>query len=398
MSAATKRVRLSFDELYQLKWMIGGLLSLVSLWTIAYLDLNSGILLAVAAFCITATLLFPALSGKIPAFAWNMVTPLLILAIITDFILSRPDIIPPLVRMVLMLVMVRSLQYRRCREDMQLILLCLFIVVISGVLTLSLTFALQILLFTPCAMGLLFVINLTESCDRGSEIPAGLWDEFRLGHFLKRTLLVMDMRLLGIAVLLFAGVVVVSSLIFLVIPRFRLDQAIPFFNLKGKARSGFTDSIDFGDVAEIIEDDSVALRVDLPDEGVAKVPVNPYWRMVVLDEYFNRSFRMSFSAKRKNRIYSDQQFFMKGPLGSKWEEDSPNKWTFYLEGGISKFLPVVGPFYSIRFQTRKDVEFNEILNLAGTTNISSSVLFYQIGQMAPTDSVPAHTTIPPIPP
>ncbi len=393
MSAATKRVRLSFDKLYQLKWMIGGLLSLVSLWTIAYLDLNSGILLAVAAFCITATLLFPALPGKIPAFAWNMVTPLLILAIITDFILSRPDIIPPLVRMVLMLVMVRSLQYRRRREDMQLILLCLFIVVISGVLTLSLTFALQILLFTPCAMGLLFVINLTESCDRGSEIPAGLWDEFRLGHFLKRTLLVMDMRLLGIAVLLFAGVVVVSSLIFLVIPRFRLDQAIPFFNLKGKARSGFTDSIDFGDVAEIIEDDSVALRVDLPDEGVAKVPVNPYWRMVVLDEYFNRSFRMSFSAKRKNRIYSDQQFFMKGPLGSKWEEDSPNKWTFYLEGGISKFLPVVGPFYSIRFQTRKDVEFNEILNLAGTTNISSSVLFYQIGQMAPTDSVPAHTTM-----
>lgn len=370
--------------------MTGGLLSLVSLWTLAYLDLNIGPLLILAAISILATMLFPALPGKIPAFFWNLTTPVLIIVIIADFIFSRPDIIPPLVRMVLLLVMVRSLQYRRRREDMQLILLCLFMVVISGVLTLSLTFALQILLFTPCAMGLLFVINLTESSDRDSGIPSNLWDDFHLGHFLKRAFFVLDIRLLGLAALLFAGVVIVSSLIFLFIPRFRLDQALPFLNLKGKARSGFTDSIDFGDVAEIIEDDSVALRVDLPEEGVAKVPVNPYWRMVVLDEYFNRSFRMSFSAKRKNRVYSDQQFFMKGPPGSHWEEDSPNKWTFYLEGGISKFLPVVGQFHSIRFQTRKDVEFNEILNLAGTTNISSSVLFYQITQMETTDTLPAY--------
>ncbi len=388
MSVAIPRVRLSFEELYQLKWMTGGLLSLVSLWTIAYLELNSGLLLAVAAISIFVTMIFPGLPGKIPAIFWNLATPALIVAIILDFFFARPDIIPPLVRMVLLLVMVRSLQYRRKREDMQLILLCLFMVVISGVLTLSLTFALQILLFTPCAMGLLFVINLTESNDRGSQVPPGLWDEFNLGHFLKRTVLVLDMRLLGFAAVLFLGVVVVSSLIFLFIPRFRLDQAIPFLNLKGKARSGFTDSINFGDVAEIIEDDSVALRVDLPEGREA--PVNPYWRMIVLDEYFNRSFRMSFSAKRENRIYSDQQFIMKSPPGSQWVENSTDKWTFYLEGGISKFLPIVGPFQSLRFQSRKDVEFNELLKLAGTTSISSGVLFYQISQMEPADSIAAN--------
>ena len=388
MSAATKQVRLSFEELYQLKWMTGGLLSLVSIWTIAYLELNSGLLLIIVASSIFTTMIFPALPGKIPAMVWNLAIPALILGIGLDFFFSRPDIIPPLVRMVLLLVMIRSLQYRRRREDMQLILLCLFMVVISGVLTLSLTFALQILLFTPCAMGLLFVINLTESCDRGSQIPEGLWDGFKLGHFLKRTLFVLDMRLLGLAALLFAGVVIVSSLIFIFIPRFSLDQAIPFLNLKGKARSGFTDSISFGDVVEIIEDNSVALRVDLP-EG-REVPVNPYWRMIVLDEYFDHSFRMSFSAKRKNRIYSDQQFVLKGAPGTKWEENSTDKWTFYLEGGISKYFPVVGPYHSLRFQTRKDVEFNEVLKLAGTTSISTSVLFYQITQMEPADTIEAY--------
>ena len=141
MSVGAERARLSYEELYQLKWMVGGLLALVSLWTMAYLEVRGGALLFLTGATVVATLLWPRLPARIPPAVWKAVTPILILVIVTDFLLSKPDIIAPLVRMIILLVLVRSLQYRRRREDLQLILLCLFMVVISGVLTLSLTFA-----------------------------------------------------------------------------------------------------------------------------------------------------------------------------------------------------------------------------------------------------------------
>jgi len=389
MLAATKRVRLSYEELYQLKALIGGALTLISLWTLFYLDVRSGPLLLLTSAAVVAVTLFPRLPGRIPGVVWVAATPSLITVIVVDFVISRPDIIAPLLRMVVLLVLMRSLQSRRRREDLQLILLCLFMVVVSGVLTLSLTFALQILVFTPCAIALLFVINLTESFDRPNEIPEGLWSGFTWRHFLGRIYRVFDVRLSAFAVFLFLGVVVVSSLIFVLMPRFRLDQAIPFLNLKGKARSGFTDQISFGDIVEIIEDNSVALRVDLP-EGLDEVPVNPYWRMVVLDEYFNRSFRMSYSAKRENRPFSDNVFSMQriGPRQVQRSDGNSGSWTFYLEGGISKYLPAVGLFDNLRFQNRQDVVFNYILHLNSTSSISSGVLFYQMDGMSPMHAYP----------
>ena len=135
-------------------------------------------------------------------------------------------------------------------------------------------------------MALLFVINLLECHDREHEIPQEGLSEFKLVHFFFRIIKIVDLRMVAFASLLFIGVLLVSTFIFVVIPRFRLDQAIPFLNLKSqKSRSGFSDTIHFGDVVEIIEDNSVALRVDLPP-GL-EIPQTPYWRMVVLDDYSN---------------------------------------------------------------------------------------------------------------
>jgi len=314
--------------------------------------------------------------------------PSLILVIAADFFLSSPDIIPPLIRMVILLVLARSLAYRKRREDLQLILLCLFIVVISGVLTLSLTFAFQIIIFTPCAIALLFVINLLECHDREQEIPQEGLSEFKLVHFLLRIIKIVDLRMVAFASLLFIGVLIVSSFIFVVIPRFRLDQAIPFLNLKSqKSRSGFSDTIHFGDVVEIIEDNSVALRVDLP-QGV-EIPQTPYWRMVVLDDYSNESFRMSSSARLKNIYDVNNIIELKKDSPALDEQSDQEKWTFYLEGGISRYLPVLGLFDTMRFQTRQNIEINRLLRINSTKDISSGVLFYQVENMKLMDEIPA---------
>ncbi len=388
MLVASKRARLSYEELCQLRWLVGGILTLVSLWTLVYLEVRSELLILATALTVSLAMLFPFLPGRIPSAIWKVVTPLLVVVVLTDFLFSHPDIIPPLVRMIILLVFVRSLQYRTRREDLQLILLCLFMVVISGVLTLSLTFGVQILIFTPCAMALLFIINLTESIDRKDEVPSRLWEDFRFVSFFRRLGMVTDLRLISFAFLLFLGVLLVSSLFFIVTPRFRIDQAMPFLNLKGKARSGFSEMISFGDVIEIIEDESVALRVDLPSNQ--EIPIDPYWRMVVLDEYYKRSFRMSFSARSKRKPYSQSYFRAPGSGRIEVSGNDPDahKWTFYLEGGISKFLPLVGHYQGLRFQNRKILEFNRPLQVTNTANISSSVLFYQIEGMEPKEIYP----------
>jgi len=388
MSVATKQVRLSYEELYRLKWLLGGFLSLISLWTLLYLEVRSGPLIALTAVVISAGILWPSLPSKIPSLFMKAAVPSLILVIAADFFLSSPDIIPPLIRMVILLVLARSLAYRKRREDLQLILLCLFIVVISGVLTLSLTFAFQIIIFTPCAMALLFVINLLECHDREQEIPQEGLSEFKLVHFLLRIIKIVDLRMVAFASLLFIGVLIVSSFIFVVIPRFRLDQAIPFLNLKSqKSRSGFSDTIHFGDVVEIIEDNSVALRVDLP-QGV-EIPQTPYWRMVVLDDYSNESFRMSSSARLKNIYDVNNIIELKKDSPALDEQSDQEKWTFYLEGGISRYLPVLGLFDTMRFQTRQNIEINRLLRINSTKDISSGVLFYQVENMKLMDEIPA---------
>ena len=380
MLAGTKKAKLSYFELYQLKWFLGGCLALVSLWTLFYLEVQSGPLLVCTCMAVASVMAFPRLSGRIPKVLWKASTPLLIAVVTVDFLISRPDIIPPLVRMIVMLVLIRTLQYRTRREDLQLVLLCLFIVVISGVLTLSLTFAVQILVFTPCAMTLLFFINITESFERKEGVPSGCWADFRLTHFLARVWQMTDFRMLVFSALIFLGVLAVSSVIFILMPRFRLDQALPFLNLNSKkSLSGFSDSISFGDVVEIIEDDSVALRVDKAPAG--SVERTPYWRMVVLDEYYNGNFRMSDSAKAKNRMRSDNFFQARGKKIEVTNDPNAHKWTFYLEGGITRYLPRLGMQNGLRFQNRQDVEFNDRLRVMGTKKIRSSVLFYQLENM-----------------
>ncbi|MBT5872328.1 MAG: DUF3488 domain-containing protein [Candidatus Latescibacteria bacterium] len=370
--------RLTYNELCQFRWLLGNLLAVISLWTLAYLDVEAEFLIAFTAICVLVSVGWPALPGRLPKFFWSVLVPLfLTVTIIADFFFSQPDIVPPLVRMLLLLVLVRCLQMRRRREDLQLILLCLFMVMLAGVLTLSVTFGLQIMVFTPIAMGMLFLVTLTEPTDRGDDIPevSYAWETFRWGVFLDRIWKAQDFRLLGITATLFVGVMSVSMLIFVAIPRFQINQAIPFLNLSStRSISGFSDRIEFGEVVEILEDDSVALRVDVEQQD--DTLLNPYWRMVALDEYSNGIFQLSWSARAKQSQMFTQSFLL--PMLKGVEAGDIQRWTFYLEGGISKYLPSVGRLRTMRFENRQRFNLNPSLRVVSTRRISSKVLLYQM--------------------
>ena len=98
---------------------------------------------------------------------------------------------------------------------------------------------------------------------------------------------------------------------------------------------------------------------------------------------------MSSSARLKNIYDVNNVIKLKKDSPALDEVGDEAKWTFYLEGGISRFLPVLGLFDTMRFQTRQNIEINRLLRINSTKDISSGVLFYQVENMQMMDKIPA---------
>jgi hypothetical protein len=351
MSTAAKPRQLNLDELRRLKWLLGGAMALVSLWTVFFLDIEAIGLVGVAGAVIVAALVWPQLPGRVPPLVWKLTVPAIIMAMAADFYFS-PDTLPVLIRLAILLVLYRTVSYRRKREDLQLIVLGMFLVVVAGVLTVSLGFAFLLLLFTACGLGFLFVINLIDASETGGpRTPESetAWTRLGWGRFFARLRSVADWRLLTFAAVLFAAVVAMSGVLFLIIPRFEL--ATGFFldrYITRKSRTGFTDSVKFGDVSELIRDESVAMRVDLTDTSGLREP--PYWRLVVLDEYTPEGFRVS--AGLKGELIRGQRTIqqLRGRQMGREANTVGGVWTFYIEPGVSRFLPLPGSYGTLRMR------------------------------------------------
>jgi protein-glutamine gamma-glutamyltransferase len=371
MSTARGQVNLRLDELLQLKHLTGTLLSLLSFWALASLEMQSAGLLFLASALCFAVFIKPTLLGRIPRAVWRYVGPALLLVVVADFLLSLPDLVPPLVRMMVWLLLYRNLAPRRQREDMQLILLCLFSVILSGVLTVSLLFALQILLFTPLAMAQLLLVCLL---DRGGATQKAMpdWTGFRWRPLLRKLRAVLDLRVIFFGTLLFGFVVLVSSLLFILTPRFDLDQSLPFLQMQTEAMSGFNENVKIGDVSGIIQDRSVAARVDVPSREA--VDNDPYWRMLVLDAYSGEGFEMSEALRRQK----DEALIREREGDLRGASRAGALWTFYVEGGVSRFLPVPGRYGILRFQESQELSTYGATSVYALDQVTRSVFSFQI--------------------
>jgi hypothetical protein len=351
MSTAVKPQQLNLDELRRLKWLLGSVMALVSLWTVFFLDIEAIGLVGVAGALILAALVWPRLPGRVPPLVWKLAVPAIIMAMAADFYFSS-DTLPVFIRVAILLVLYRAVSYRRKREDLQLIVLSMFLVVVAGVLTVSLGFAFLLLLFTACALGFLFVITLLDASETGGPRPPEAetgWVRIGWGRLFARLRAVADWRLLAFAGGLFAAVVVMSGLLFLIIPRF--EMASGFFldrYITRKSRTGFTDMVRFGDVSELIRDESVAMRIDLTDTSGLRE--SPYWRLVVLDEYTQEGFKVS--SRMKGQLLRSQQVrqVLRGRPADGRGQAVGGSWTFYVEPGVSRFLPLPGNFASLRLR------------------------------------------------
>lgn len=381
MSTAIKRPQLNADELHQLKWLLGSALAALSAWTVFFMEIDSWVLPGLVTLAATLAILRPAWPSRVPRVVHLLAFPAIVGYVIFDWYMYR-EILPTFIRLDLLLILYRLLGFRRRRDDLQLIVLGLFMVVVAGVLTVSLAFAVQIVAFTACALGFLLAITLAESAGEpvsaagGDEVPR--WaTQVSWRDLLRRICAGTDWRVVVLGGGLFTGVVVLSGLLFLAIPRFELNNSLFIDRLINRqTRTGFSDEIKFGEVTEIQQDNGIALSVDVVERS--QVPSMPYWRMVVLDDYTRGGFRLSPELRNQLNRAASRTTRLRGT--ARFRRDATD-WTFYLEAGVSRYLPLMGNFTGLYFPEPQMVGLSDALRVVALRADPSKMTAYRVTGM-----------------
>ncbi|HEU5081582.1 MAG TPA: transglutaminaseTgpA domain-containing protein [Opitutaceae bacterium] len=377
-----ERPRLSLAELNQTRWLLGALLTLVALSSVLFLDVNAWALLGLATLAVVVALIRPSLLARVPNLVHKLAFPVVLGVFAFDYYTFR-ELLPALVRLGILLLLYRSIGYRKRRDDLQLILLGLFLIVVAGVLTVSIGFALQIVVFTALALGLLFARTLVDAAEAGKKpavatpdesIEAPAWTAVHWPDLLRRLVQVSDWRVWCFSVLLFAGLVFLAGVLFLSIPRYQLENSL-FLDrwMSRKSVTGFSDTLRFGEVSDIQKDESVAMHVEVSDP--AKLPTELYWRMTVLDEYRDHTFGVSPALKaRFSREVTQSTVNRFGIL------TAPNalQWTFYVEPGVSRYLPLLGGFRHLTFTEPQVFRVSDRLRVMALSRDPSTMKAYRI--------------------
>ncbi len=392
MSATpARRPQLTPEELQQLKWLLGGVITLIGLSTVFYMDVDAWTLMVLTSVATLATIGRPTLPARVPSLVHTLAFPAIVAFFAADLWL-KTEVLPAMVRLDILLLLYRNITYRQRRDDLQIIVLGLFLINVAGVLTVSLTFAAQILVYTGGALALLLVVTLSDVAQgRTPQVPVPFgetpaWAQHTdWPHLFRRLREVTDWRVVGLGAVLFAGVVGVSALLFLAIPRFQLENSM-FLDrfISKKAKTGFSDTIRFGDVTEIQQDNSLALSVDVSDQ--TQIPASPYWRLLVLDQYDNGTFRLSPILRRQEFGNERTHSFLHGE--AKPKKGAAVQWTFYLESGVSRFLPLLGQFEVLRFREQQNFRQAPYLTIVQLREEPVTMTAYRVEGFELSDRIP----------
>ena len=145
------RPQLNLGELFQLRWFLGGVIGLLSAWTLFYLEVDALLALIFMTLAVPVFTIWPGLARALPPFVHRLAFPLIVTIFALDLWANREPL-PAMIRLDLMLLGYRCIAPRGRREDLQLILLSLFLVVVAGVFTVSPFFVVQILFFTASSL------------------------------------------------------------------------------------------------------------------------------------------------------------------------------------------------------------------------------------------------------
>ncbi len=177
-------------------------------------------------------------------------------------------LVEPVLEALIILTAIKLLDEKKFRDYMQIHAMCMFLLVGSSFISLSVVFLLYfVILASLSTMSL--VLLAYYSCDAELVISRQT-----LTSVLWHSLLICSIAIPA------------SAIFFLILPRTNYP-ILSFLNKYSSARTGFTDTVTLGDVSDIQEDNNVILRAQM--DPVDKNML--YWRGVVLDKFDGKSWK-----------------------------------------------------------------------------------------------------------
>lgn len=144
-----------------------------------------------------------------------------------------------------------------------------------------------------------------------------------------------------------------------------------------------TTRIPLGTINQLKQQDAVALAIFPPTPE--SMPKEPYWRMLVLDEYANgvgsTSASLLTSDTGPHRGMHKSHFGGRAPPA---DEKLNGEWRFHFEPLISKHLPLPGPFESVTLPARRRYRFNEAVLFGHLQELPAKQVRYRV--MFPADT------------
>lgn len=370
------RPQLNLTDLRRLRWLLGGILGILSAWTVFHMEVEAGWLLAVFTVVVPVFTLRPALAMRLPGIVHRLAFPVIVATFAFDWWQSREPL-PAMIRLDLLLLAYRCISPRNRREDLQLILLALFVVVVTGVFTVSIAFVLQILCFTGVALLLLLTITLSDARGGGRSETTPGWENADWPDLAWRMRQAIDPRVITLGAGLFVGIVALSAVLFMALPRFEIANSFFLDRLiTRQSLTGFSEDVRFGEVVNIQQDTRMAFAVDVSDPSA--VPAEPYWRMLVLDEYSGQGFRVSDGLRASFHIQREKNQIYGGTVRSR---EDKTLWTFYYQPGISRYLPMTGGFGRVTFGEPQSLQKSDALRLAALQNDPGKMVGYRVEGM-----------------
>ena len=152
--------KLSVNDMFRVKWLLGATMAMVSVSSLfnlgSHTKVPGAVCFAVLAICVA----FPKIYSSVPQIIWKLFAFSIVPMVSMDVLAS--ETIPALLNLNTWLVLYRGLNHQKRREEMQLVLLCLFLLVMVGMLTTSIVFGVQLLLYTGLALA--FLTLETSGC------------------------------------------------------------------------------------------------------------------------------------------------------------------------------------------------------------------------------------------
>jgi protein-glutamine gamma-glutamyltransferase len=332
-------------------------------------------------FWVLAGLVIPRWAGLIPE-RWAPWAGRVILGLVVlDFGLNWHDPLDPIMRMGLWLVWVRTLTWRTARESLQVLLIALIMIMLAGVISMEVSYALQLLVFSLMAMGFLILENTAVKLapERGSD---RVWRDFQLLPWLRSMLALLSARLVLAIVGLWIAMILGAALLFVVLPRFQFQSLLPGLRFGGDALTGFSESFDLNGLGSILESNQVVMRVDGIGSEWNGAPL--YWRMLVLDGYESgRFFLSTYPRSESSRHQVTANLYIPGWMRPDPRGQEGEVWTAYYEGSISRYIPIPGSFRSMIFPHQQLLSLDSVFGTLALQETPSKTTVFQWVDLRP---------------